>query len=147
MYSVLYTAVPGPTGIANSFQQRRQHDRARTHRVQKGEKEWKIWPSSTQYSLPVSDPAGRRASLSPDHKGNQQNHRPGQTSRSNAQRKKGTRTQHTYQRNTQGVPEDLIHFFSNLNLHISAPTFTHMGDYPARPMEGKIPLTHTSPCL
>lgn len=34
-----------------------------------------------------------------------------------------------------------------LNLHISAPTFTHMGDYPARPMEGKIPLTHTSPCL
>lgn len=103
MYSVLYTAVPGPTGIANSFQQRRQHDRARTHRVQKGEKEWKIWPSSTQYSLPVSDPAGRRASLSPDHKGNQQNHRPGQTSRSNAQRKKGTRTQHTYQRNTQGV--------------------------------------------
>lgn len=53
----------------------------------------------------------------------------------------------THIKETQGVPEDLIHFFSNLNLHISAPTFTHMGDYPARPMEGKIPLTHTSPCL
>lgn len=30
VYSVLYTAVPGPSGIANSFKQCRQCDRMRT---------------------------------------------------------------------------------------------------------------------
>lgn len=51
MYSVLYTAVPGPTGIANSFQQRRQRDRARTHTGYKRErKNGKFGP------LPLSIP-------------------------------------------------------------------------------------------
>lgn len=38
MYSVLYKAVPRPTGTANSFQQWRQRDRVRTHREQAGER-------------------------------------------------------------------------------------------------------------
>lgn len=39
VYSVLYTAVPQPTGIANSFQQWRQRDRLRTQGVQEGQRE------------------------------------------------------------------------------------------------------------
>lgn len=113
----------------------------------------KIWPCSIQYSLHVSGPAGQRASLSPDHKGNQQNHRPGEKPRSRAQRKSHSHTEvgmnpHIKDTRvctcTEGVPEGLIHFLSNTLSHLTAPTFTHVEDYPARSMKGNIPLTHMS---
>ncbi len=39
VYSALYTAVPRPTGIANSFQQWRQRDRVRTQGTRGRERE------------------------------------------------------------------------------------------------------------